>query len=139
VTVPEGHENNLLSIKCVTDFHAWCVDEKKLIHDYPISQNGRETEHWTETVIRRPWDVEHVIKAFPEIKRLWENSIHYIKLVKPLTLQEKLSKIANNTFPQGQCFDRALAIRDSDPKRFSLVIGSLGFVQPDGTFFWEFG
>ena len=67
--------------------------------------------------------MEHVIKAFPEIKRLWENSIHYIKLVKPLTLQEKLSKIANNTFPQGQCFDRALAIRDSDPKSKEVFAG----------------
>jgi hypothetical protein len=75
VTVPEGQENNLLSIKSVCDFHTWCVDEKNLIHDYQIVKFGRE--FWTETVIRRPWDVEHVIKAFPEISRLRE---HFVML-----------------------------------------------------------
>jgi hypothetical protein len=50
-----------------------------------------------------------------------------------------LQMIENSTFPVNQCYARAKLLRDSDPTRFALVLGSLGYRQLDGRVFWECG
>ena len=50
-----------------------------------------------------------------------------------------LEMIENNTFPVKQCYARAKLLRDSDPSRFALVLGSLGYRQIDGRVFWDCG
>ena len=47
--------------------------------------------------------------------------------------------IENGTFPVNHCYARAKILRDSDPTRFALVLGSLGYRQLDGRVFWECG
>ncbi len=42
------------------DFHAWCVDERGVVHDYPPDQLIKGN-HWTGDVVRRPWDVNVVV------------------------------------------------------------------------------
>ena len=50
-----------------------------------------------------------------------------------------LQMIENSTFPVNHCYARAKILRDSDPTRFALVLGSLGYRQLDGRVFWECG
>ena len=56
-----------------------------------------------------------------------------------VTNEEWLLKIRSNTFPTKHCYARAKILRDSNPKKYALVIGSLGYKQNDGSIFWEFG
>lgn len=135
----EGVEKTERNYNRVTDYHAWCVDENNIVHDYPISQLGVDCVFKTDNVVRRPFDVIHSMKALPEFMELLECSEKYNELVKPLSQHEKIEQIKNNTFPMKMCLSRAMALRDSDPRKYAVVIGSLGFVQSDGTIFWEFG
>ncbi len=56
-----------LDPKMVMDFHAWCVDENGLIHDYPAHQLI-QGKYGTHDLVRRPWDVNAVIAAIPHIE-----------------------------------------------------------------------
>ena len=120
------------------DFHAWCVDDANEVYDYPSEQIESNSVYWTENMIRRPWDAEHIILAYPQLLEARMNTSQYIEEIEPLTLEEKMTKIADGTFPLNCCLDRALTLRESNP-RLALQIGSLGFKQPDGSIFWEFG
>ena len=53
--------------------------------------------------------------------------------------EQLLFMIKNNTFPKDNCYPRAKLLRDSEPSRFALVLGSLGYRQTDGHVFWECG
>ena len=139
VTWEEGMEWNAGNLNKMMDYHAWCVDENNEVHDYPISQLAVGYEFKTDKVVRRPFDVNHVMKSLPEIMQILDCLVPYIEEVKPLSLDEKIEKIKNNTFPLNQCLPRAMALRDSNPRKFAVVIGSLGFVQSDGTIAWFHG
>ena len=65
--------------------------------------------------------------------------ISYKTDIEPLNQEQKLAMIESDTFPMKQCIDCALTLRTSNPNRFAIVIGSLGFIQPDGSIFWEYG
>ena len=56
--VPHHTFNPMMS----TDFHAWCVNERGVIHDYPPDQLIKGN-HWTGDVVRRPWDVNVVVEG----------------------------------------------------------------------------
>lgn len=47
--------------------------------------------------------------------------------------------IKNDTFPENFCLARATTLRQVNPTKYVVVIGSLGFVQEDGSIFWEYG
>jgi len=118
------------------DFHAWCVDEKGMVHDYPDNQLIRG-KYWTCHVVRRPWDANLIVKALPHIEKrskdlFFDKNTH-------VSLEQFLSMIEDNTFPQSHCYPRAKILRDSDPSRFALVLGSLGYRQSDGRVYWECG
>ena len=121
----------------VTDFYVWCVDENNNVHDYPVEQI--ESEHWTNKVIRRPFDIEHAMRKYQFMLEFRKHLGPYSEVVAPLTQEEKMRMIEEDTFPPKQCLDRALTLRNSDPRKFAVVIGSLGFIQRDGSIFWEFG
>lgn len=120
----------------VTDFHAWCVDEKGIVHDYPDDQLEKGT-YCTPLLVRRPWDVTMIVKALPHIEKLTQE-IFFDKNAH-LSNAELLIMIENNTFPEGHAYARAKVLRDSRPDRYALVLGSLGYIQPDGRVFWECG
>jgi hypothetical protein len=46
--------------------------------------------------------------------------------------------IANNIFPTNNFLAWATAIRDINPRKYVLVIGSSGFSQEQGSICWEF-
>ena len=120
----------------VMDFHAWCVDENGLIHDYPDHQLI-QGQYGTRDVVRRPWDVNIVIAAMPHIEHM--TKVEFFDKNKHVSTEQFLFMIKNNTFPKDNCYPRAKLLRDSDPSRFALVLGSLGYRQTDGRVFWECG
>lgn len=120
----------------VRDLHAWCIDDLGNVCDYPDDQN-QHGDYSTMNIVRRPWDAYMVAEALPYIDK------HYKKEFfdrHPNTSNEEwIQKIQSNKFPLRNCFARAKILRDSQPKKYALVIGSLGYKQCDGTIFWEFG
>ena len=122
--------------KMVMDFHAWCVDENGLIHDYPDHQLI-QGQYGTRDVVRRPWDVKVVIAAMPHIEQM--TKAEFFDKNKHVSTEQFLFMIKNNTFPKDNCYPRAKLLRDSEPSRFALVLGSLGYRQTDGRVFWECG
>ena len=55
-------------------------------------------------------------------------------------LNEELFKLIElDEFPTKYCYARAMTLHNSNPKKYKLVIGSLGYIQSDGSIFWEFG
>ena len=122
--------------KMVMDFHAWCVDDYGLIHDYPDHQLI-EGQYGTRDVVRRPWDVKVVIAAMPHIEQM--TKAEFFDKNKHVSTEQFLFMIKNNTFPKDNCYPRAKLLRDSEPSRFALVLGSLGYRQTDGRVFWECG
>ena len=78
-----------------------------------------------------------MVEALPYIEKLTrENFFDKNKHVSSVQL---LQMMENNTFLVMQCYTRAKLLRDSDPSRFALVLGSLGYRQLDGRVFWECG
>ena len=137
ITLDEREKDNPHAVSQVTDYHAWCVDESNKVYDYPIEQIPSLAK--TDKVIRRPFDIDHAIKFYPFMMDFRKCFFSYQTKVVPFTHEQKMAMINNNTFPVGHCLDRALTLRESDPRKFSVVIGSLGFIQPDGSIFWEYG
>lgn len=125
------------AISKVMEYHAWCVDEKNNVYDYPINQI--KSNFWTDKVVRRPFDVEHVVKAYPFLRDFRKTLASYRSSVESLSQNEKMIMIANDTFPVNQSLERALTLYESNPRKFAVVIGSLGFVQSDGSIYWELG
>lgn len=116
------------------DYHAWCVDESNNICDYPDSQIYHGP-YGTTNIIRRPWDADLVAKFLPYLETLFDA----FQQMHPKTKEQHLRDIENNTFPQNNCYARAKILRDSNEKKYALVVGSLGYVQDDGRIFWEYG
>ena len=63
----------------------------------------------------------------------------YIDTISVMSQKEKVEAIENNSFPKRNCLWRAMALKNKDPERYAVVIGSLGFKQADGSIFWEYG
>ena len=50
-----------------------------------------------------------------------------------------LSVINAGTFPRDRAHVRAKVLYDSDPTKYKIIIGSLGFVQDNGRVYWNLG
>ena len=120
----------------VMDHHAWCVDEEGNVCDYPDDQN-QHGDHATSNIVRRPWDAYMVAEALPHIDKLCQET--FLGLYPDTSSEQWIQMIHSNTFPKHNCTARAKILRDSQPEKYALVIGSLGYKQPNGTIFWEFG
>ena len=120
----------------VMDLHAWCVDEEGNVCDYPDEQN-KHGAHSTANIVRRPWDARMVAEALPHFDKHCQEE--FLDRHPHTSREEWIQMIHSNTFPPGNCFGRAKILRDSNPEKYALVIGSLGYKQSDGTIFWEFG
>ena len=125
--------------------HVWVVDEKGEILDYPdeqlrmlsddhghkIGPDGKEAV----VIVHRPFDMTLSMELFPWLERQHKEFMQ----AQSLTKEDMLQRIHEGTFPIGCCYHRAKILRDSDPSSYGVVIGSLGFKQPDGRIWWEYG
>lgn len=118
------------------DYHSWCVDEKCIVCDYPIHQLNDGVENGTNNVIYRPWNAHMIVEWLPKLDKIYDK---FMKDNTHNTMEQLMKSIDNNEFPTGNCYIRAKLLHLSNPKKYALIIGSLGFVQEDGTIFWEYG
>ena len=120
----------------ITDHHAWCVDERGNICDYP-DEELQLGSRCTMDIVRRPWDARMIAEALPALDAMCDDV--FFKLFPDVPRETWLEKIEKNEFPVQYCYPRAKILRDSNPEKYALVIGSLGYKQSDGSIFWEFG
>lgn len=130
------------SIVC-GDYHAWVVDRKNVVHDYPTEQL-QVGLFATDDIVRRPWDVSLVSVALPKVMSGVESDPILIshgvgKDNCKYSSKQLLGFISGGEFPQWMCYRRAEILRDSNPNEYSLVLGSLGYRQPDGSIVWLYG
>ena len=88
-------------------------------------------------IVRRPWDARMVVEALAEIDKL--NDLAFFNHFPDVPRSTWLEKINKDEFPPKSCYARAKILRDSNPEKYALVIGSLGYRQRDGSIFWECG
>ena len=125
------------------DYHAWCIDDKGLICDYSSAQLVMKSYHGTSDMIRRPFTAHEIPKMLAHCDKIYDAYLEGIaaEFGGDVEAAEKalLSMIDTPLFPLGNCYIRAKLLHKSNPKKYSLVIGSLGFRQADGTIYWEWG
>lgn len=119
------------------NFHAWCVDTAGNVVDFP-DEMLKHGKYQTDEIVRRAWDVRLVAFHLPELER---RSLEFRKdPFRRSMSKEEFEKMAwKNTLPLYFKYERAKAIRDSNPEKYALVVGSLGYRQSDGSVFYEFG
>jgi hypothetical protein len=87
--------------------------------------------------VKRPWDVSVVVQALHHLEK-WTNEQFFDKYPHVST-EQFLHTVKNNTFPSNNCYAREKILRDSDPSKYALVLGSLSIRQSDGRVYWEYG
>ena len=126
------------------DYHAWCVDQEGNLLDYPTNQL-QTGFHQTEHIVRQSWDASIVAKIKPILDQRHKEWLDMHFVINKETMREQeiienlMKSIALNTFPEGNCYHRSRLICDSNPDKYTLIIGSLGYKQADGRIYWEFG
>ena len=125
------------------DYHAWCIDEQGLVCDYTDEQLMDDLEFRTHDIVRRPFTAHAIAKWLLTCDKT------YYAFLQGLCDEfggdvgnakvALLSIINTPLFPPKNCYVRAKLLHESDPKKYSLVIGSLGFRQANGRIHWEYG
>ena len=119
------------------DLYVWCVDDENDILDYPTEQI--ESMYWTNDVVYRPFDSKFVSLIYRDVMYYAERCENYLNTISGMSQNEKMKAIEDNTFPKRNCLWRALALQNSNPSKYAVVFGSLGFRQGNGKIFWEYG
>lgn len=101
-------------------------------------------DHQTEHIVRQSWDASIVTEIKPILDQRhkeWSNMHFVINKERPREemIESLMKAIALNTFPEGNCYHRSSLIHGSNPDKYTLIIGSLGYKQADGRIYWEFG
>ena len=124
------------------DYHAWCVDDVGSTCDYEPEELMKNVEYGTLDIVRRPFTAHEVQKWIQTCDATYDaymqaSANRYGTLKKAQEMM--LAAIKESRFPLKNCYIRAKVLYESDPKKYSLVIGSLGFKQEDGRIHWEYG
>lgn len=124
------------------DYHAWCIDKQGVVHDYDPKILMKNVKYGTTDIVREPFPGD--ISA-----RLVHCNKTYDAYLQGMTAEfggdiedakkALLSIIHTPLFPPKNCYIRAKLLYESDPQEYSLVFGSLGFIQADGKIYWEYG
>ena len=125
------------------DYHAWCIDDQGFVCDYTDDQLMKDVQYGTLDIVRRPFTAHAIAKWLLTCDETYDaylqahcaingGDVEYAKTI--------LAALINTPFfPPKNCYIRAKLLHESDPKKYSLVIGSLGFRQADGRIHWEYG
>ena len=119
------------------DLHIWCVDNENNILDYPPEQI--DSLYWSDDIVYRPFDAKLVALIYNDVIHYAKQCETYKNTISRMSQDEKMAAIQDNTFPKRNCLWRALALQESDPSKYALVFGSIGFRQSNGEIFWEYG
>lgn len=125
------------------DYHAWCIDEQGLVCDYEAKVLMSNVDKGTVDIVRRPFTAHSITEWLGMCDESYDEYLRGIVAVFGGGVENAkaflLSIIETPLFPKKNCYVRAKLLYESDPKKYSLVIGSLGFRQTDGTIYWEYG
>ena len=126
------------------DYHAWCIDDKGLVCDYMTPQLVKNSDYGTDDIIRRPFTAHVIPQRLVQCDKMYDEFLQGraaewgsgdVESTKKILLHI----IDTPLFPSKNCYIRAKLLHESDPQKYSLVIGSLGFRQADGRIYWEYG
>jgi hypothetical protein len=125
------------------DYHAWCIDDQGLVCDYMDKLLMKDLEFGTCDIVRRPFTAHDIAKWLLTCDETYDAFLQglcaefggEVENAKAMLL----AIINTPLFPPKHCYIRAKLLHESDPKKYSLVIGSLGFRQADGRIHWEYG
>ena len=125
------------------DYHAWCIDDQGTICDYTDEQLMKDVEFGTRDIVRRPFTAHDIAKWLLTCDETYDAFLqrHCAEFGGDVENAKAILLAIINTplFPRKNCYIRAKLLHESDPKKYSLVIGSLGFRQADGHIHWEYG
>jgi len=125
------------------DHHAWCIDDQGTICDYTDEQLMKDVEFGTRDIVRRPFTAHDIAKWLLTCDETYDAFLqrHCAEFGGDVENAKAILLAIINTplFPRKNCYIRAKLLHESDPKKYSLVIGSLGFRQADGHIHWEYG
>ncbi len=126
------------------DYHAWCIDDEGLVCDYSSAQLVKQSNHRTGDIIRRPFTAHAISQMLTHCNKIYDAFLQGIAAQfggGDIEADKKalLSIIDTPLFPSRNCYICAKLLHDSNPKKYSLAIGSLGFRQLDGRIYWECG
>ena len=111
------------------DAHMWLEDQNGKVFDYDDETLKNVSAYGTLKIVRKEFPKDLQIQLVPHILQIQENDQKNFGLNRQLF----------NTVP-GHCFMRSKLEKKNNPKnQYKVKVGSLGFVQPDGRIFWEYG
>ena len=108
------------------DAHMWLEDKDGNVLDYDDASLKNASMYGTTTIVRKEFPKHLQMEVFP-----------YIREAQLFLLQRGLDEDFMIRTP-GFCWVRAL-LEKRKHKNYKVKIGSLGFVQADGSVFWEYG
>ena len=125
------------------DYHAWCIDDQGRVCDYTDEELMKDVELGTRDIIRRPFTAHDIAKWLITCDKTYDTFLQGLCAEYGGNVGNAkvalMSIINTPLFPRKNCYIRAKLLHESDPKKYSLVIGSLGFRQTDGRIHWEYG
>ena len=118
------------------DYHAWCIDDQGRVCDYTDVQLMANVEYGTRDRVRRPFTAHAIAEWLLTCDETYDASLQGLCAQYGGDVGNAkvalLSIINTPFFPSKNCYLRAKLLHESDPKKYSLVIGSLGFRQENG-------
>jgi hypothetical protein len=126
------------------DYHAWCVDDEDLVCNYSAQQLVKNVSYGTGDIICRPFSAHLIPQWLVRCDKIYDAFQQDIAAKfgagdVESTKAVLLSIINTPLFPSKICYIHAKLLHESNPKKYSLVIGSLGFRRADGRIYWEHG
>ena len=107
--------------------HAWCVDTNGTVHDYD-NEVHINCFFRTDNEVRVACDEETTLALMPYLHTIFNAWLEQSNK----TVQQHINDINNNRFNKRHCWHRAMLLNRFDPDKYTVVIGSFGFVQRDG-------
>ena len=119
------------------DFHTWVEVEDGEILDYPIKTLKPLSKYGTDRVKYAPFAEKHQ-------KRLCDKYVYNLSVKYIACGETRYKNSLEETFTTngGYCPYRAIIIQNrlfARGIKSKIVFGSLGFIQKDGSVFYEFG
>ena len=108
--------------------HAWCIDKEGNVYDYDDDHLGKDVFFHSDQVVRVQATEGTTTFLMPFLKEAFDQWL--AKSGKSVT--QHMKKIKRGTFKDRQCWHRAMLLKMSDPTKYTTVLGSYGFHQPDG-------
>jgi len=125
------------------DYHAWCIDDQGRVCDYTDEEIMMDLELGTCDIVRRPFTAHDIAKWLITCDKTYDDYLQAHCAINGGDVEQAKTILAalikTPYFPCKNCYIRAKLLHESNPRKYSLVIGSLGFRQADGRIHWEYG